>query len=314
MHHGRLLVTGSSGLIGRAVVKELRAAGADAVGVDLREQGAHRVDIADTARLEQHLAGVSGVIHLAAVARVTSAEQYPERCRAVNIQATGRLLAAARRARGTPWVLFASSREVYGEQDTLPVKEDAPLRPKNVYAKSKLDGEILVEAARQDGLQTAIVRFSNVYGSIDDYSDRVIPAFAAAAVRGGTMRIDGGDCELDFTHVDDVAEGVMRLVELLAGGERKLPAVHLASGQGTTLIALARLANEINGGRARIVEGAVRSVGVRSFVGDPERARALLGWSASSDLHAGIAKLSHEFVASGIGEESLQIRVSAAPA
>jgi UDP-glucose 4-epimerase len=313
MQRGRLLVTGSSGLIGRAVVMAIRAAGLDAIGVDLREQGAHRIDIIDTERLVPHLAGISGVIHLAAVARVTSAEEDPERCRAVNVQATGGLLAAARREREKPWVLFASSREVYGDQDTLPVKEDAPLRPKNVYAKSKFDGEILVEAARRDGLQTAIVRFSNVYGSSDDYPDRVVPAFAAAAVRGGAMHVDGGDCELDFTHVDDVAEGVMRVVELLVRGEKSLPPIHLASGQGTTLLALAQLANEINGRRARIVEGAARSVGVRSFVGDPERARALLGWSASSDLRAGIAKLSHEFAASGSGRLP-EIRASAAPA
>ncbi len=310
---GRLLVTGSSGLIGRAVFKELRAAGVDALGVDLREQGAHRVDIIDTQRVEPYLEGISGIIHLAAVARVASAEEDPERCRAVNVEATRGLLAAAQRAPDKPWVLFASSREVYGEQDTLPVKEDAPLRPKNVYAKSKFDGEVLVEAARRDDLQTAIVRFSNVYGSTDDYSDRVIPAFAAAAARGRTMHVDGGDCELDFTHVDDVAEGVIRVVELLARGERCLPPIHLASGQGTTLLALARLANEINGRRARIVEGPARSVGVRSFVGDPERARALLGWSASTDLRAGIAKLSHEFAVGGIGD-CPDIGASAAPA
>jgi nucleoside-diphosphate-sugar epimerase len=313
MHRGRLLVTGSSGLIGRAVVKALRAAGVDVVGVDLREQDTHRVDIVDTARVEPHLEGVSGIIHLAAVARVTSAEEDPDGCRAVNVDATDGILALAHRAREKPWVLFASSREVYGEQDTLPVKEDAPLRPKNVYAKSKFDGERLVEAARRDGLQTASVRFSNVYGSVDDYPDRVIPAFAAAAVRGGAMHVDGGDCELDFTHVDDVAEGVMRVVELLARGERNLPPVHLACGRGTTLLALARLTNEINGRRARIVEGSARSVGVRSFVGDPERARALLGWTASTDLRDGIAKLSHEFAVSGIGERP-DVGASAAPA
>jgi nucleoside-diphosphate-sugar epimerase len=141
----------------------------------------------------------------------------------------------------------------------------------------------------------------------------VIPAFAAAAVRGGTMHVDGGDCELDFTHVDDVAKGIMRVVELLARGERSLPVVHLASGRGTTLITLARLANDINGRRAGIVEGAARSVGVRSFVGDPARARALLGWSASTDLRAGIAKLSHEFAASGVGKRP-DLGASAAPA
>ena len=313
MHRGRLLVTGSSGLIGRAVVKELRAAGMAVTGIDLREQDPHRVDIVDTARVASHLEGVAGIIHLAAVARVTSAEENPHVCRAVNIEATSGILAAAQRAREKPWVLFASSREVYGEQDTLPVREDAPLRPKNVYAKSKFDGELLVEAARRNGLQTSIVRFSNVYGSIDDYPDRVIPAFTAAAARGGTMHLDGSDCELDFTHVDDVAEGILRAVALLARGERSLPPIHLASGQGTTLLALARLANEINGRRARIVEGPARSVGVRSFVGDPERARALLGWSASTDLRAGIAKLSQDFTSSGIAERP-ETRASAAPA
>jgi UDP-glucose 4-epimerase len=240
-----------------------------------------------------------GIIHLAAVARVTSAEKDPELCRAVNVTATGEILAAAQRAREKPWVLFASSREVYGQQDELPVVETASLHPKNVYARSKRDGEVLVNAAREGGHQTAIVRFSNVYGSIDDYPDRVIPAFTAAAVRGDTMHVDGADCELDFTHVADVAEGVMRMTELLARGEQALPVVHFASGFGTTLSELARLTNEINGGKARIAQGHVRPYAVQAFVGNPDRARELLGWTASTELRDGIVKLSNEFLASG---------------
>ena len=81
---------------------------------------------------------------------------------------------------------------------TLPVSETVPLLPLNVYAKSKIAAEQSVEQYRAQGLQTAVLRFSNVYGSIHDYADRVIPAFCRAAAFGGTIRIDGSDNIFDF--------------------------------------------------------------------------------------------------------------------
>jgi nucleoside-diphosphate-sugar epimerase len=96
--------------------------------------------------------------------------------------------------------------------------------------------------------------------------------------------------------VDDVAIGVAQVVELLMSGERMLPPIHFVSGRRTTLLDLARMATEIGGSKGRIQFAAPRTYDVHNFVGDPERARALLGWQATTDLHTGLSRLALEFL------------------
>jgi nucleoside-diphosphate-sugar epimerase len=296
MSDGTFLVTGSRGLIGSAVMRCLADRGHAAVGVDLREpEGTRKLDICRPDRVARLIAEAEGIIHLAAVARVGDAEADPQRCRRVNVDATRHLLEAALQAPARPWVLFASSREIYGDQASQPVQEDAVPAPKNVYARSKHAAEGLVEAARRAGLQTAIVRFANVYGSVDDHRDRVVPAFAAAAAHGGVLRVDDPHSRLDFTHVADVADGVERVVARLVDGERDLPPVHFASGEGTTLMELARLAAGVARRETCIAVGTGRECTVKTFIGNPERARTLLGWQATTSLDHGFAALVQDF-------------------
>jgi nucleoside-diphosphate-sugar epimerase len=296
MADGLVLITGSSGLIGTAVVGQLAEAGIACVGIDLRApEIKDRIDIRDTARLAALLKDVTGIIHLAAVSRVIHGQDNPGLCHAVNADATRDILDAALAAAGRPWLIYASSREVYGQQESLPVSEDAAFHPLNAYARSKVDAEGFVNKARDASLQTAIVRFSSVYGSVDDHRDRVVPAFVAAAVHGGILRVDGTECSTDFTHVDDVANGVARVVEVLASGERMLPPIHFVSGRRTNLLDLAHMTNEIGGAGGSIRTVAARTFDVHNFVGDPERARALLGWQATTSLHEGLSRLAREF-------------------
>jgi hypothetical protein len=159
----RILVTGSAGLIGRAVTPLLRAERFAVVPFDLRADPPH--DIADVEALRRGLHGIDGIIHLAGVSRVIDGERDPDRCRRINVEATRALFDLANKSASVPWFIQASSREVYGQQDVLPVKEDAPLRPCNVYAHSKVAVEQLAETARAAGLTTAILRFSNVFAT-----------------------------------------------------------------------------------------------------------------------------------------------------
>jgi nucleoside-diphosphate-sugar epimerase len=296
--NGKVLITGSSGLIGTAVIKRLMAAGIACVAVDLQAADPEdRMDICDSGRIARLLGDVTGIIHLAAVSRVIHGERHPARCRAVNVDATRAIIESALALRQPPWLIYASSREVYGQQVALPVNEDATLRPMNVYAHSKLAAEQLVEQARAASLQTAILRFSTVYGSVNDHHDRVVPAFTAAAVCGEVLRVDGPECCFDITHVDDVASGVIRVAELLTGGERGLPPIHFVSGRGITLLELARMSIELGDSNARIHSTTPHSFDVHRFIGDPARARAILGWEATIDLRSGLSRLAQNFAA-----------------
>jgi nucleoside-diphosphate-sugar epimerase len=253
-------------------------------------------DILDRAAVTAALRDATGVVHLAAVSRVIWGEQAPDRCRAVNVDATAALLDAAATAPRRPWLLYASSREVYGQQDVLPVPEDAPLRPMNVYAKSKAAAEASVVAAQKAGMPATILRFSSVYGDVHDHCDRVVPAFLRAAVTGGTLRVDGSRNGFDFTHASDVADGITMAAALMAGRETSVPPLHFVSGDCIRLGELAAMAVDLGGNSAaRMIEAPTRDFDVQMFQGDPTRANAVLGWRIRTPLAVGLAQLAAAF-------------------
>lgn len=291
----RILITGSSGLVGCALRDALQEQGLVVDGLDLRGYGPEAGDIRDRARVEQAVRGCDGVVHLAAVSRVIWGERDPELCWDTNVNGLANVLRAASAQDRPPWVIFASSREVYGQPDTLPVTEDAPLCPVNIYGRSKAEGERLIAEARRDGLRAATVRLSNVYGSTSDHADRVVPAFARAAVLGRALRIDGADHTFDFTHQDDVASGLAALIALLRSGAEAPPPIHFLTGQPTTLGKLARLAVEVAGSGSPLLPAPPRSFDVAQFYGSPERARSLLGWAPRVSLREGLTRLINGF-------------------
>ena len=253
----------------------------------------------DAERVRRAAAGCCGIVHLAAVSRVVWGESDPGACRDVNVGGLRNVLAAAAKVRGEssgrPWIVFASSREVYGQPGRLPVTEDAPLRPINVYGRSKVEGERLVEAARTQGLRAAIVRLSNVYGSTRDHADRVVPAFARSALAGGVLRVEGADHTFDFTHIDDATRGIVAIIDLLADGKTPPPPIHLLTGRPFSLGRLAVLAADLAGTGATIVQAPPRSFDVSRFHGDPARARKLLGWAPRVELQRSLTRLIHDF-------------------
>jgi UDP-glucose 4-epimerase len=283
-----ILVTGSEGLVGRYVTRRLEAAALNVRRFDLRRDKAE--DVRDAASLATALNGVTGVLHLAAVSRVVWAQHDPSLCNSTNVMALLGLLRLCLERQTPPWLVFASSREVYGAKDNLPVNEDAQLAPINVYGRSKASGEYLVGLARKAGLVANTCRLSNVYGCRFDYPDRVAMAFAGVAVNGGAMNVEGGTSTFDFTAVRDVADGIFRLIEATAAGEH-MPPIHFVSGHGTTLRELAQLAAAMAARPVRIEEAPPRNFDVSHFVGDPTRACGLLGWRARTMLSDGMAQL-----------------------
>ena len=291
----RILITGASGLVGTALTAALSGRGDDVVPLDLRAPGQARGDVCDLDGLRQVMADVDGVVHLAAVSRIQWAERDPEACRRTNVEGVRNVLAAAAEAPDAPWVVFASSREVYGQAETLPVTETAALRPVNVYGRSKVAGEALIDQARREGLRACILRLSNVYGAVADHADRVVPAFVRAALLGQALRIEGGARTLDFTHLDDVTRGFLALTQRLASGEPAPPPLHLVTGIPTTLADLAAQVCRITGSHASMEPTQERTFDIQRFVGSHARATQELGWRPGVSLEEGLTRLAAAF-------------------
>jgi len=287
-----ILITGACGLIGTALIRRLTAAGREVVALDIVGPSQQiRLDVTDSRAIAAAIEGCAGIVHLAAVSGVVWGERDPVRCREVNVKGTRNILAAvARKESQSPWVLVASSREVYGQATEFPVRESAPFRPINAYARSKVDVEHMVASCRNEGLRASTIRFSSVYGSVTDHADRVAPAFARLAAAGDTLHVDGSGTTLDFTHVEDVAAALHTAIELLSAGDGPLPPLHLVSGRGITLPELAELAI-MAAGRGAVEVGPPRSYDVSTFIGDPARAEQILGWRASIGIEEGIYRL-----------------------
>ncbi len=160
-----ILVTGSAGRVGRAVVAALRADGRAVCGLDLRPSGAGGQEIVgsleDAQVVSQAIKGVSEVLHLGAFMSWAASDR--DRMFAANVEGTRRVLEAASEA-GIRRFVFASSGEVYPENrpEFLPVTEDHPLRPNSPYGVTKLLGEELVRFHQRMGrMETVILRFSH---------------------------------------------------------------------------------------------------------------------------------------------------------
>jgi nucleoside-diphosphate-sugar epimerase len=108
---------------------------------------------------------------------------------------------------GVSRFVYMSSSMVYGDF-TDDVKEDYNCRPQGQYGILKLAGEWLVrDYTRKHGIAHTIIRPSAVYGPLD-VEDRVISKFMLAALRGQTLKVNGASETLDFTYVDDAADGI----------------------------------------------------------------------------------------------------------
>ena len=288
--NGRILITGSKGLVGRALRAALEARGNEVTGLDLLGSGNEEGDVREPQRVREAIAGCHGVVHLAAVSRVVWGEHDPDRCWSTNVDGLRNVLGVVEHRTPRPWLLFSSSREVYGQPRRLPATEDLPLQPVNVYGRSKVEGERLVDEARGRGLRAATVRLSNVYGSARDHADRVVPAFARAAISGDTIRIEGAECTFDFTHINDTVRGMVAIIDRLGNGQAT-PPIHLLTGVPTTLRDLAAMAMAVAGSKTEVIEAPLRSFDVSRFHGNPARAGTLLGWTPRIALRDGLERL-----------------------
>lgn len=293
----RILITGSKGLIGSALKQALQLLFIDVIGLDKKYLPSHPEcgDVLNRDKVFSLAEKVEGIVHFAAVSRVIDGEKNPSLCWKTNVEGTQNVVEAALASEKKPWVLYASSREVYGQQNEFPVKETASLSPVNIYGESKMAAEQIMYKAREKGLQTAIVRFSNVFGSIHDHEDRVVPAFCLAAVEGRDIRIDGKDHLFDFTYIEDVIQGVISLIYLLISKKESLLPVHLTKGMPVSLGQIAEIASKASEHQINFVQGVSRSFDVAKFWGDISRAKEMLNWKAHVSVEEGMHRLINQY-------------------
>lgn len=234
-------------------------------------------DVRDAEFLREALRGAEVVYHLAAQSNVMGAVSDPRYSFETNVAGTFNVLDAALRC-GVRRVVFASSREAYGEAQALPVSEDQPLNAKNTYGASKAAAEAYCRSFMNVfGLEIAVLRFANVYGPRD--SDRVIPIWLERALRGEPLDIYGGDQVIDFVWVGLAVEALLRAAEADIAG---VP-VNVAGGVGTPIRELATRILAVTGSRSALRVAPARAAEVRHFVADVRRMKSLLGLEPPAD-------------------------------
>lgn len=246
-------------------------------------------DVTKSDAMLSRLERVDGVIWLAAISSIKTAEAKPDLCQAVNVTAVEEFFQLTAKMRNRPWLVFISSREVYGEQDTFPVAETASFRPKNVYARSKVAGEKIVAAQRENLPAANIIRLSNIYGFEESDGDLISSlAMAGTSARPATWRIE--DVSLDFTHIDDVIRGIAAISEK-THQRQNLPDLHLVSGVSTSIEYLRTLVEFQLDVEIEVVATASQAFEVRKFQGDPSLAERTLGWRTRTVIEDGVRRL-----------------------
>jgi UDP-glucuronate 4-epimerase len=237
----KVLVTGAAGFIGMHLALRLRHEGATVAGVDsfdayydvrlkrdraarLEAAGVHcaSLDLADataTAALFRD-GGFTHVAHLAAQPGVRYSLENPAAYLRNNIDAFGTVLEGCRHG-GVRHLVYASSSSVYGASHSLPFSEDQNVdHPVSLYAATKRADELLAHCySHLYRLPATGLRFFTVYGPWGR-PDMAPALFTRAILEGSTIKVfNHGRMRRDFTYVDDIVEGVVRVLALPPTGE-----------------------------------------------------------------------------------------------
>ena len=229
----KILITGAAGFIGFHATREFLRRGWDVAGLDnfndyysvqLKRERAvnlplclYENDICDlnALRFIFHEESPDVVLHLAAQPGVRYSITHPFIYQKTNIEGFLNVLECCRHAAKVPKLVFASSSSVYGGNTKMPFEESDPVdNPVSLYAATKKADELMAHTyANIYKMQTIGLRFFTVYGTWYR-PDMALSLFADAMLHGRPIKaFNHGDMLRDFTYVDDIVDGVVRVVE-----------------------------------------------------------------------------------------------------
>jgi UDP-glucose 4-epimerase len=312
----KIMVTGGAGYIGGTVAGLLASRGHKAFVFDnlshgrrdLLPPGAEFVEgeLADRASIEnlfikakKHGQPFDGVLHFAALIEAGESMLRPEIFFRNNTASTLTLLEAML-AHGPRRLVFSSTAAVYGEPDSVPITEDARLKPTNAYGESKLLVEYMLEwMQRIHGLRSASLRYFNVAGAPEgpdgvtrgeahEPESHLIPLILDVALgRRASIRINGedyatpdGTCIRDYIHVSDLAEAhLLALAALETDQAAKGRLVfNLGNGQGFSVREVIESARRVTGHAIPAEIHPRRAGDPAVLVASSEKAIRELGW------------------------------------
>jgi nucleoside-diphosphate-sugar epimerase len=313
---GELLITGGAGFIGstfaqtsinhgwKVRILDNLSTGLQSIADELELKGVdvHIGDIRDESLLDKAMKGCDAVVHLAAQVSVPRSVSNPEETMSINVDGTAKVIAACLK-HGVKRMVMASSAAVYGEAESLPLKEDDAGHILSPYAQSKWENETQIYDARKNGLHATALRFFNVYGvgqRPDGAYAAVIPKFADMMAQGIIPQLNGDGLHTrDFVHVHDVCGAIYSLIE----GDWKAEQFHVYNIATQTKITLLELVAAINNSLSSFLpdyihispsHGPERVGDIRHSMASIERIQSTLEWNPKVDFEEGIKGLVQE--------------------
>ena len=303
----KFLVTGGLGLIGHNVVERLQKRGDEVVVVDTKttygiipqdeldylmaermkklapDTVIYPYDIANAQDIDfvmaEHRPDV--VIHMASFPRQKVVNANPAWGARVMMEGLMNICESAK-SHGVERVVYISSSMVYGDFADQ-VLEDADCRPIGQYGIMKLTGEDLVKDYHRRGcFDYAIIRPSAVYGPLD-VEDRVVAKFMLAAMRGDTLRVNGAGETLDFTYVDDAADGIVAAATRIMSANKTF---NITKSHSVSLLEAAEMIVKIVG-RGTIECGDRDADFPSRGALNIDRAKTILGYDPKVDVEQG---------------------------